>query len=358
MSVTIDFANEQVAQRLENARFRLQEDEKLQIKSLLAYLCTRFNSSEDLRFHHEAPLLARDLPKRLQAAVHEFHRNEPMSALFIVADYPLDDVRLGPTPPHWRNSAGDRSRALEEEMFLVLLGSLVGTCIGWSTQQDGRLVHDILPIKAHKDEQLGSGSETLLWWHTEDAFHPHRGDYLGMGCLRNPDHVPTTFASFEGVELSPRHLQLLFEPHYTIRPDESHLVKNKSDERVVDGTLAASYQEIERMNSEPDKIAVLFGDPRSPYMRLDPYFMDPLKDNPEAQEALDAFVAQVDGLLWDLALEPGEFCLIDNYKAVHGRRPFKARFDGTDRWMKRVNVVRDLRRSRSARADASSLVIL
>jgi hypothetical protein len=38
------------------------------------------------------------------------------------------------------------------------------------------------------------------------------------------------------------------------------------------------------------------------------------------------------------ALRPGQLLLIDNDVAVHGRAPFTARYDGTDRWLKRVNI--------------------
>ncbi|WP_248963652.1 TauD/TfdA family dioxygenase [Sphaerisporangium perillae] len=42
--------------------------------------------------------------------------------------------------------------------------------------------------------------------------------------------------------------------------------------------------------------------------------------------------------MFDMSLESGEFCFIDNYRVVHGRKPFGARHDGTDRWLKRINV--------------------
>jgi hypothetical protein len=48
---------------------------------------------------------------------------------------------------------------------------------------------------------------------------------------------------------------------------------------------------------------------------------------------------------------------VDNYRAVHGRRPFTARYDGTDRWLKRIGVSRDLRRSRDAGATGAARVI-
>jgi hypothetical protein len=80
-------------------------------------------------------------------------------------------------------------------------------------------------------------------------------------------------------------------------------------------------------------------------------------DNPEAGAAFDTLKTLIDGVLEDRVLQPGDFCFIDNFQAVHGRKPFKARYDGSDRWMKRINVVRDLRKSREARLSAISRVI-
>jgi alpha-ketoglutarate-dependent taurine dioxygenase len=47
-----------------------------------------------------------------------------------------------------------------------------------------------------------------------------------------------------------------------------------------------------------------------------------------------------------VALAPGDILILDNYRGVHGRRPFEAKYDGRDRWLKRVSVTRDLRRQR------------
>jgi alpha-ketoglutarate-dependent taurine dioxygenase len=57
----------------------------------------------------------------------------------------------------------------------------------------------------------------------------------------------------------------------------------------------------------------------------------------------------MDDHLRDLRLEAGDFCFIDNFRVVHGRKPFTPRHDGTDRWLKRINVTCDLRKSRGAR---------
>lgn len=333
----------------------LSQAELADTQLLLDDLVARYDDVEDAEFLREAAVFAHELPRRVRRHLTDFKLMEPVSALCIVSGYPIDDELIGDTPAHWKHRVRP-SRTLREEMLLVLYGCLLGEPIAWATQQDGLLVHDILPIKGHENEQLGSGSEQLLWWHIEDAFHPYRGDYLGMLCLRNPDGVPTTFASLEDVELEDRVREKLFEPCYTIRPDESHLQKNKSSVREIDLLLEASYREIERMNTRPDLIPVLFGNQVSPYLRLDPYFMR-RADDPEAQAAFERLCAEIEKNLENLALDAGDFCFIDNFKAVHGRRPFTARYDGKDRWLKRVNVARDLRKSRSSRLTADCRVI-
>lgn len=337
------------------SRIVLSAQEVEQIQTLLAGLAARYDTVEDPEFLRRAAVYAHELPQRIRLHFHEFKLLEPIEALCILSGYPIDEEKIGRTPEHWKVRVRP-SATLTEEMLLVLLGSLLGDPIAWSTQQDGYLVHDIAPIKGHENEQLGSGSEQLLWWHTEDAFHPQRGDYLGMLCLRNPDNVPTTFGNLIGVELSDRQKELLFSPLFTIRPDESHLLKNKSEERTVEGELTDSYSHIEEMNTRPDRIAILAGDPASPYVRIDPYFMDKVED-PEAEEALGALVAALEKKIEDLPLQQGDYCFIDNFKGVHGRKPFVARYDGRDRWLKRINVVRDLRRSRAVRPSSESRVI-
>ncbi|HEX2187827.1 MAG TPA: hypothetical protein VHG51_02960, partial [Longimicrobiaceae bacterium] len=238
------------------------------IRGLLAELASRYDTPEDPDFLKEADLSAHELPRRIRAALREFRLYEPRGALLTVSGWPVDQDRIGPTPKHWR----DRDPAndtLAEEMLLVMLGSLLGDPIAWSTQQDGRVVHDIFPIRGHEHEQLGSGSEELLTWHTEDAFHPYRGDYLGLMCLRNPDRVPTTFASLERVRLTPEQVRVLAEPHYTIRPDESHLAKNRGQQNgrspEEEALLQRAYAKIEQMWNSPEKIAVFSGGMDSTY---------------------------------------------------------------------------------------------
>ena len=173
--------------------------------------------------------------------------------------------------------------------------------------------------------------------------------------------MATTIASIDDVRISQADIELLFEPHFTIRPDNSHQEKNTPDKSDLSADpmdpLRRSYKGIAEMNEKPAKVSILYGHPQSPYIRIDPYFMDPLDEGNPARQALERLIEEININLSDVAMQPGEFLFIDNCKAVHGRKPFKARYDGADRWLKRINVARDLRKSRSARANCNSRII-
>ncbi|HYR07798.1 MAG TPA: guanitoxin biosynthesis L-enduracididine beta-hydroxylase GntD, partial [Longimicrobium sp.] len=309
------------------SRIVMTPDEVADIRALVGELARRYPGAEDQEFLDEADVIAHELPRRIRKELRSFRLFEPESALLMVSGWQVDEEKIGPTPAHWKHH-GPENDTREEDLLLVLMASLLGEPIAWSTQQDGRVVHDLLPIKGHEHEQVGTGSEELITWHVEDAFHPYRGDYLGMMCLRNPDRVPTTFAPISRVKLTPEQLAVLSSPHFSIRPDNSHLPKNKGDAGgrtpVEEALVEKAYRKIEQMAASPERIPVLFGDPRSPYVRMDPYFMDP-PDDPAARAAFQELQRLVDEALEDRALEPGDIVFIDNFQAVHGRKPFKAR---------------------------------
>lgn len=267
---------------------------------------------------------------------------------------------LGPTPGHWHEQGDGTSPALREEVLFFLCSQILGEPIAWATQQNGLVMHNLLPIKGHEKEQIGSGSETLLTWHTEEAFHPNRADYIALMCLRNPDDVETTFADVGDLDISEADAEILRRDLFAIRPDESHLNKNRSSVLRIDDSLRnlveKSYRWIQDLNENPPLRSVLFGSADRPYLCIDPYFMEAPAD-PEAAAVLTRLCDEIDRKIKGVALQRGEIIFIDNFRAVHGRKPFKARFDGTDRWLKRLNIARDLRPSRGRRPSAANRIL-
>ncbi len=297
--------------------------------------------------------LAQRLPGTVIDELRGFRLHESASVL-VLRGLLVDDLEIGPTPLDWRHEpAPERATVLKaHEVSLVLVASLLGDIFGWSTLQDARLVHDVVPMPTEERMQSGHGT-VRLEWHTEDGFHPYRCDYLLLLGLRNHDSVPTTVASLDGIELSREQRAVLSEARFLIFPDTEHLTRAHV---LTDGT--GLVHNVQRMLDNPEPSAVLFGHPDAPYLRIDPTFMTARPGDDEAAAALGVLVAALDANLVEVSLAAGDLLVVDNYKAVHGRSAFRARFDGTDRWLKKVVVTRDLRKSRAHRAAAHERILL
>lgn len=321
------------------AHFALEAHEAAELDRALAAVTTQYASVEAEGFIADLPILMRTIPERLVRFLAEFRRRETHGGC-VISGIALDQQQIGLTPDHWRAQPDPRPTG-REEMLLVLLASVLGDVFAWRALQDGRLVQDLLPIRSHERQKSGNSSASLLDLHVEDAFHPHRADYLGLMCLRNPDAVPTTYSDIAAVGLSVEHRSVLAQRRFRILPDETHIAGG-------DGAHEANAM----LN-----VPVLFGAQNAPYLCVDGYFMEIDVGDDQAAEALTALLAELERAQCDVALDAGEILFIDNYRAVHGRKPFRARYDGTDRWLKRVNVTRDLRKSRSFRECADSRIV-
>ena len=335
----------------------LSNEEISRVDEIVDGLAARYETVESEEFQREAKVHSDELPRRIRLAFNDYRSSEAHGAL-LVSGLPVDDEQAGPTPAHWANKPVP-SPTIRVDIAFYLLSCLLGEPIGWATQQDGYIMHDVFPIKGHEKEQIGSGSEELLVWHTEDAYHPLRTDYLGLVCLRNHEGVSTTMADVADVRIDERTAKILSEKRFRILPDHSHRGGEhdgvEQDPKIAD-LKARSRARVERALADPEPMAVLFGDPDAPYLCLDPHFMQGVQ-GPEEQEALDVIGAAIDVAMKEVVLRPGDAVFVDNYRMVHGRKPFKARFDGTDRWLRRLNVARDLRKSRDSRPSALSRVI-
>ncbi|MEU9455671.1 guanitoxin biosynthesis L-enduracididine beta-hydroxylase GntD [Streptomyces sp. NPDC048277] len=334
----------------------LDKEEITALEALTVEISRHHQSVESASFQKESRLYAAELPRRLRSTVLDYRSSE-RSATLVVSGLPLDDAVLGPTPLD-RAGSPSGTASLRQDIAFFLIAALLGDPVGWATQQDGRLMHDIYPVKEHEHGQIGWGSVETLTWHTEDAFHPLRADYLGLMCLRNPDGVETTVADLADIRIGDDLRALLWQERFVIRPDDAHRLTGESLAATGRSAelLMRSRERVERALADPTPVAVLFGDTEDPYLCVDPHYMAGSQGE-EEQRALDTLCDAVDAALTDVVLRPGDICFLDNFRAVHGRKPFRARFDGTDRWLRRLNIARDLRPSRGARLDAESRVI-
>ena len=100
-----------------------------------------------------------------------------------------------------------------------------------------------------------------------------------------------------------------------------------------------SVDESFRINGEPDTIettSVLRVRDGRPTMCYDKSVMRGI--TVAAQDALEEFGRAVEKHTQEVALATGDLLIIDNSNTVHGRKPFQARYDGTDRWLQRLLV--------------------
>lgn len=337
------------------SQLTLNATEVSDVRALLSELTSKYGSAEDEGFLKDVSVFAHELPRRVRRFLNDFKLLESAPGVCVISGYPVDDARIGATPGHWK-ARGGISPTLAEEMLFLLFASLLGDVFGWATQQGGRLIHEVLPVKEDEDEQMGTGSKQTIWWHNEEAFHPYRSDYVGLMCLRNHDRVPTTFASVDMLELDDEVTRKLFEPRYTIMPDDTHASVNNWRAGGAGDALKAAHRRLEQMLNNPRPQPVMFGHPGSPYLCLDPFYMPP-PDDGDSLRAFNALTREIDAKLTDVVLRPGDILFVDNYRAVHGRKSFVAKYDGADRWLKRVNVTRDLRKSRDARETSSARIV-
>ncbi|WP_280248667.1 TauD/TfdA family dioxygenase [Nocardia abscessus] len=256
----------------------------------------------------------------------------------IVSRLPLADNEIGPTPPSWQEAAlwsGDpvsRAHSFEFDLVMLLLARSAGEPFGWDGQQDGRLVNNIIPAVGHEYEQSGASSNVLLSPHTEDAFHPRRSHLLILGCLRNPDLVGTTVSSVRRVALSSEDRMRLSTPTLPILPDVSY----GADENRYSAPAVPTLWTPTDFDEQT--------------VRYDPAYTPLAEADPEFRAAYDRLTTELERVCVTAVLAPGEVLLLDNDVAVHGRVPFTARYDGTDRWLKRVNIRLPERRRRDEEA--------
>jgi hypothetical protein len=71
--------------------------------------------------------------------------------VLVLRGLPVAQAPVGPTPPSWSESPRDATALWDAT--LLLLASVLGSAIGWEGQQDGRLVHDIVPTKGHEESR-------------------------------------------------------------------------------------------------------------------------------------------------------------------------------------------------------------
>jgi L-asparagine oxygenase len=269
-------------------------------------------------------MLTKELPFQVINALLEFRRGINSDGVLVIRGLPIEESRIGPTPTHWSIRAQTK-QYYETEMYLVGMASIIGEVFSLSAQHEGNIIQNLVPIKSDANEQMGTGSKVFLEWHTEDAFHDWYADFIGLLCLRSDPNAATTFASVRSIDLPEDYKRCLFERKFQAGIDKAH----GGSERPEEGSL----------------ISVLSGRYDDPYIRLDTDCIRAIPDEPKAQEALEYLINEIPSKARQIVLKKGDLLFLDNLTVVHGRTAFTPRFNGTDRWLQRIGIAADFRKS-------------
>lgn len=292
----------------------LDPESAAELSGLAEKVAAEYGSAAHPEFIRKAPELAERIPDDVHL---ELGPADPSLGLFVLRGLEIDDDAIGATPAHW--STASETATASWDVLMMLLASAMGRPFGWAGQQDGKLVPDIMPAPGHEQEQTGLSSTVLLSPHSEDAFHPQRAHLLMISCLRNHDQVGTHAACVRQVELDDADRELLSVPTLPILPDDS-------------------YGEAQDFDVAAPLVTTLWDRADGMCVRFDPAYT-PLHRASEAyRAAYHRLAGELERVTTSLRLDPGDVLVIDNDAVVHGREPFQARYDGTDRWLKRVSV--------------------
>jgi hypothetical protein len=176
-------------------------------------------------------------------------------------------------------------------------------------------------------------------------------------CIRNEQRVATRFVFASDLELTQEELGQLREPQFVIIPDISHNYRyNMATSGVVDEKKAA-FARLEEAYAESRRVAVLKGDRRDQQICVDFAYMPSELHSDVANAALQALRAAIERASHSIVLGAGDILVLDNRRCVHGRDSFGARYDGKDRWLRRLNISSDLLRITANQIAPGSLCV-
>ncbi|WP_232713299.1 TauD/TfdA family dioxygenase [Bacillus xiapuensis] len=271
------------------------------------------------------------LPEKIIDYLISFKREKNRHGTLLFRNLPTDN-ELPNTPSNGEPSKNKTENVSELLLYLFMLH--LGEPIGYADEKNGQIIHDICPVKGKETNLENSGSQVFFTYHTEDAIHPHKPDYLSLVCLRS-DHeqkAKTETASIvQALELLPGYaIDLLRKPLYLLSPPSSF----NSPELTI-------------------QTSVLSGNIIQPNLCIHGSLMK--GTNSEAQWALEELKKALASVSSGVVLKPGDLIIIDNHLAAHARTAFTPKYDGKDRWLQRMFAVIDFNKSSASRSIKSHI---
>ncbi len=233
-----------------------------------------------------------------------------------------NNVEIGYVPPTPVQPNFESSLLYYAKQTLLQYAAKFGHPISYIQEQQGSLIQNIIPVQNTEKQQISTSSKVELGLHTETAFHPYKPDYIMLLCLRGDHKAATTYANLSDIlnQLDVNTRRVLKQKWFTTGIDLSFRTSNEPDQEIsisivgeLDGMLTLTYDEL-----------LIKG------------------TNDLANEALEKVNQAVKNCTQEIVLKTGDLLVLDNKKTIHGRKPFQARYDGTDRWVQRMLIRKTL----------------
>lgn len=270
-----------------------------------------------------ASVTAAGLPDEVLRAAHRYRCGTGPGDVLLLRGLVPPDVDFGPTPGQG-DMAPEGGPAQCAALYLLAVMSLVGEPFNFRTFYRGLLVQQVVPTPGKAYTQTGESSAGMLDWHVEDGFSLERCDHFGLLCVRGAAGAETLYACARDIALPEEVLAVLREPRFLMLPDTAH-------------TLA---------ERRATPMAVVHGRGDGREICFDAHYLSAVDGDDAAADALARLRGALDGARLGHELIRGDLLILDNRRVVHARSSFRARYDGTDRWLMRTMVCACLPRYR------------
>lgn len=261
-----------------------------------------------------APKWVAALPEDLRRVILDFALLRTADAL-LIRGLPIGRIAQAATPV----VHGEQRLIGGFEAISLSVAMMYGNPIGYATQQNGRLINDIVPLEYQADVANHSGGFTNTFeFHTEDAFMPVPPSFIQLACVRNPTATPVVVSGINPGELPTDVDRRLREPSFRIgtNPGQAGWRRNSH----YDGPLLSGLTEL-------------------PFIRYNDATTSSMNGDIDAIHVLQTSLA---ARATDVTLEPGSIVIVNNSRLAHARRNYEAKCDGTDRWLLRLVTYRNL----------------
>ena len=218
-------------------------------------------------------------------------------------------------------------------MRCAIIGAAGGYSYGYSGQGNSNVCDDLMPT--NKNLRPGASTRFAVNWHTEDAPY-NRGpdnrlhttcDVISFAYLRNPSADMTRVNKPDPASLRPETLEALKKYQFKL--------------------LTSYYQKAASSNVDTSTSFVYGPDDwiRFSFARISEQ-MDDYRTRGNLLPVIEELMGGLESNSRQVSSCPGDIAFIDNMRVAHARAPLKnpAKFDGSDRWLRRLGVVAGSRR--------------